>query len=74
MKKPKTPKTNQMMSVFKRQLYKSDFKLHRVLKIGQNRWKVTVKDPITGQIRTAIVDKPDMRTLRKFKSVVRHQI
>ena len=73
-KRPRIPRTNQMISVFKRQLYKSDFKITNVLRIDQNRWKVTVKDPITGKIRTAIVDKSDMRSLRRFKSVVRHQI
>lgn len=74
VKKAKIPRTNQMVSVFKRQLYKSDFKITNVLKIDQNRWKVTVKDPITGKTKIAIVDKQDTRTLRRFKSVIRHQI
>jgi len=73
-KRPKIPRTHQMISVFRRQLHKSDWKITGIVRIGQNRWKVTVKDQVTGKTRTAFVDKSDMRSLRKFKSVVRHQV
>ncbi|MBD3263159.1 hypothetical protein GF374_02150 [Candidatus Woesearchaeota archaeon] len=74
MAKARVPRTNQMNSVLRKHIYKDGWEIQQINKIRQNRWKVFLKHKQTSKTRTAIIDKKDLRTLRKFKSVIRHQV
>jgi len=74
MKRAKTPRTHQIISVLKRQLYKTDWKVEKLWRIDQNRWKIALRNRSTGREKQIFIDKRDTRSLRRFKAEVRKQV